>query len=594
MEDLDKIIGSSKICCFIKNKDDQIVSYFKSLLDEKRLHKHAKFIELTQRLKSRGMDKLLEVKTLNRENPLYVFINGRYLGDDVKFGVTSGKFRGLLTYEGDEHEFDFDLLVIGGGSGGLAASKEAARFGRKVAVCDYVVPTPRDVSWGLGGTCVNVGCIPKKLMHQAALLGEKRREMEMFGWPNSSSDIPNQIDWQKLILKIQNHIKSLNWSYKVTLRDKRIKYFNALAVFEEDNHTVKLEHHKGKEETITAKDIIICVGGRPKYLNIPGAKEFGITSDDLFSLPQNPGKTLIIGGGYIALECAGFLNAIIDDEVTVMFRSVLLREFDQQMAGLIMKSMEEKGVKFVKGNVTKLDKNADSENVRVEGKLVEVDEASFEQDYKTVIFAVGREAQTTNLGLNSIGVEMNPKNGKILERNEQTNVNNVYAVGDALSDKVELTPVAIQAGILLARRICRVSEETMDYDCVPTVIFSSVEYGCVGLSEEKAIDLYKGENVEVYHQNIWPLEWTVVKRPENQCYCKLICVNVKGDEHVVGLHYFGPNAGEVVQGYAGMLRMKATKKDFDRLIGVHPTTAETFTSLSITKSSGQDPAAKGC
>jgi len=198
------------------------------------------------------------------------------------------------------------------------------------------------------------------------------------------------------------------------------------------------------------------------------------------------------------------------------------------------------------------------------------------------------------MGLDKIGVALNPKNGKVLhDAAEKTNVGNIFAIGDVLDGKPELTPVAIQAGKLLARRLCDVSNVLTDYVNVCTTVFTPLEYGCCGLSEEDAIAQFGEENLEVYHQNFWPLEWTVAHRPENNCYLKLIC-NKLQSEKVVGFHYLGPNAGEVTQGFGMALKMGATKADFDNLIGIHPTTAETFTTLAITKSSGVDASATGC
>ena len=247
--------------------------------------------------------------------------------------------------QGDQesHGYDYDLIVIGGGSGGLAASKEAARLGKKVAVCDFVVPSPAGTSWGLGGTCVNVGCIPKKLMHQAALLGEAVQDAKSFGWEVEKKEVKH--NWTKMVEEIQSHIGGLNWGYRVALREKEVTYLNEFAEFI-DEHKLKTVNKKGKEKEITADKFIIATGGRPKYPDIPGV-ENGISSDDLFSLPHNPGKTLLVGASYIALECAGFLAALGCD-TTVMVRSILLRGFDQQMAVKIGDYMEEHGVNMIR------------------------------------------------------------------------------------------------------------------------------------------------------------------------------------------------------------------------------------------------------
>ena len=221
------------------------------------------------------------------------------------------------------HNYDYDLFVIGGGSGGLSTGRAAAELGAKVAVADFVKPTPKGATWGLGGTCVNVGCIPKKMMHYAATLADARKDMKEQGWKIDDAEKP---DWNKMVETIQSEIMSLNWGYKMDLMKQKCKYYNSFASFV-DPHTIKLVNAKNEEETVTADKIVISCGGRPSYPDIPGAKELGITSDDLFSLQQAPGKTLVVGASYVALECAGFLTALGYD-TTVMVRSILLRGFD--------------------------------------------------------------------------------------------------------------------------------------------------------------------------------------------------------------------------------------------------------------------------
>jgi len=199
--------------------------------------------------------------------------------------------------------YDYDLFVIGGGSGGISAARHASGLGKKVALADFVPPTPQGVKWGLGGTFVNFGCIPKKMMHYAATLAEARKDQELSGW---APDMDAKHDWSKMVGQVQMHIKGLNWGYKSDMVKMKCKYFNSYATFV-DAHTIKLDNGKGKVEQVTAEKIVIAVGGRPNYGGIPGDKEFGITSDDIFSLPKAPGNTLVIGASYIALECAGFL-----------------------------------------------------------------------------------------------------------------------------------------------------------------------------------------------------------------------------------------------------------------------------------------------
>lgn len=534
-----------------------------------------------------------------------VFVNGEHVGgcDKTIEAHHSGRLQFLLNKsQGDASvemtdavKYDYDLVVIGGGSGGLAASKEAALLGAKVAVCDFVVPTPIGTTWGLGGTCVNVGCIPKKLMHQAAILGQSVEDAKTFGW-----ELPEKAkhDWTTMVGAIQAHIGSLNWGYRVALREKKVEYINAFAEFV-DPHTLKTTDKRQKEKTITAKYILLATGGRPRYPDIPGAQEFGITSDDIFSLPHHPGKTLLVGASYIALECAGFL-AGLGINSTVMVRSILLRGFDQQIANLIGNYMEKHKIRFQRGYVPiKLERIEEgSPEKGTPGRIMVTSQNEegelMEEEYNTVLFAIGRDACTNKIGIEKANVMLNPKNGKVIcDEKEQTNIPHIYAIGDILDGKLELTPVAIQAGRLLAKRLFGNGTLITDYVNVPTTVFTPLEYGCVGLSEEDAIAKYGADDIEVYHSFLTPLEVTVPKRDGNEGYAKLICVKSL-DEKVVGFHILSPNAGEITQGFAIGLKLGAKKADFDNLIGIHPTIAEVFTTLNSTKSSGADVLQKGC
>jgi len=586
MEQVENYISKNKVMVFSKTTCP-FCTKIKQLFDSLKFKYEV--LELDQISDGAEIQAALAEKSGQRTVP-NVYINGEHVGgcDDTLKLHSENKLLSMV--QKGAHNYDYDIIVIGGGSGGLAASKEAAKLGKKVAVCDFVVPSPAGTTWGLGGTCVNVGCIPKKLMHQSALLGEAVKDAKSFGWEVDKNDVNH--NWGKMIEEVQNHIGGLNWGYKVALREKEVTYLNEYAEFI-DEHTLKTVNKKGKERNITADKFIIATGGRPKYPDIPGV-ENGISSDDLFSLPHNPGKTLLVGASYIALECAGFLAGMGLD-TTVMVRSILLRGFDQQMANKIGEYMEEHGVNMVRECVpTSIEKIEDGApgKLKVVGKYK--DGTEYVDEYNTVIFAIGRDACTNKIGLDKVGVKLNPKNGKVVHNEaEQTNVPNIYAIGDVLDDKPELTPMAIQSGKLLARRLAGVSEVLTDYVNVCTTVFTPLEYGCCGLSEEDAIEKHGEEDVEVYHGSFWPLEWTVAHRPENSCYCKLVCVKSQNMK-VVGLHYLGPNAGEVLQGFGIAIKMGATKDDFDMLVGIHPTTAENFTTLTITKSSGQDASATGC
>ncbi|XP_061622561.1 thioredoxin reductase 2, tandem duplicate 2 [Phyllopteryx taeniolatus] len=486
-------------------------------------------------------------------------------------------------------KYDYDVVVIGGGSGGLACSKEAAQLGQKVAVLDYVEPSLKGTRWGLGGTCVNVGCIPKKLMHQAALLGTAVRDAKKYGWQLSE---PISHDWVIMAEAVQNHVRSLNWGHRVQLQDKKVKYLNMRGSLV-DEHTVKAITKAGKEMTLTARNIVIATGGRPKIpTNIPGAMEHGITSDDIFWMNESPRKTLVVGASYVALECAGFLTGTGLD-ATVMVRSIALRGFDQQMAGLVTDYMESYGTKFawrcVPKRVDKLPLGA--LKVTWHDSLTGNEHSD---TYDTVLWAVGRAPETKALGLNKLGVQLNKETGKIIVgADESTSVPNIYAFGDIGQGRPELTPTAIKAGKLLARRLAGHSREIMNYDNVPTTVFTPLEYGCVGLSEEEAEIRHGKDNIEVYHAFYKPLEFTVAERDASQCYLKVICKR-DGDQKILGLHFTGPNAGEVTQGFGMGLQCGATYSHLLRTVGIHPTCAEELTKVNITKCSGLDATVTGC
>uniref|UniRef100_A0A674AZD0 Thioredoxin reductase 2 n=1 Tax=Salmo trutta TaxID=8032 RepID=A0A674AZD0_SALTR len=449
--------------------------------------------------------------------------------------------------------FDYDLVVIGGGSGGLACSKEAAQLGQKVAVLDYVEPSVKGTKWGIGGTCVNVGCIPKKLMHQAALLGTALKDAQKYGW-----QIPGPIshNWSTMAEAVQNHVRSLNWGHRVQLQDKEVKYLNIKGSLV-DEHTVKGLTRTGKEVTI------------------PGAVEHGITM-------VHP----------VTRTCAGFLTGIGLD-TTVMVRSIPLRGFDQQMAGLVTDYMEAYGTKFSWRSVPKSVDKLSSGALQV--TWTDEQTGKDQRDtFDSVLWAIGRAPETKTLGLEKVGVKLNKESGKILvAADESTSVPNIYAFGDIGEGRPELTPTAIKAGKLLARRLAGQTNELMNYDNVATTVFTPLEYGCVGLSEEEAEGRHGKDSIEVYHAFYKPLEFTVAERDASQCYIKVVCKR-GGDQRILGLHFTGPNAGEVTQGFAMGFQCGATLTHLKETVGIHPTCAEELTKVNVSKRSGLDATVTGC
>ncbi|KAI7813106.1 putative thioredoxin reductase 2 [Triplophysa rosa] len=486
-------------------------------------------------------------------------------------------------------KFDYDLVVIGGGSGGLACSKEAAQLGQKVAVLDYVEPSLKGTKWGLGGTCVNVGCIPKKLMHQAALLGTAVKDAKKYGW-----QIPDTLshDWPTMAEAVQNHVKSLNWGHRVQLQDKKVKYLNMKGSLV-DKHTIKTVNAKGKEMTVSAKNIVLATGGRPKYpTHVPGAAEFGITSDDVFWLKDSPKKTYVTFMEDVALECAGFLAGIGLD-TTVMVRSIALRGFDQQMAGLVTDYMEAYGTKFSWRCTPKKVEKLSSGLLQVTWTDLKTKE-EHRDTFNTVLWAVGRAPEIRTLNLEKVGVETNKETGKVIVApDEATSVPNIYAIGDIAEGRPELTPTAIRAGKLLAHRLVGQSTELMNYENVATTVFTPLEYGSVGLSEEEAERRHGKDHIEVYHAFYKPLEFAVALRDSSQCYIKVVCLREAG-QRVLGLHFTGLNAGEVTQGFSLGFQCGLTYTHLRNTVGIHPTCAEELTKLNITKRSGLDATVTGC
>ena len=467
---------------------------------------------------------------------------------------------------------EFDVIVIGGGSGGLALSKECSKHGLKTALFDYATPSRAGNSYMAFSTCVSAGCIPKKLFHEAANIGDAIEDSQAFGW---TVEKPATADWEAIRDAIISNIRGTNWVYRVELRNKGVVYKNEFATFV-DNETIKGTDKSGKESLYKAKHIVIGTGLRPAYLNIPGA-EHAITSDDVFFLDEAPGKTLCVGASYISLETAGWIHGLGWD-ATVMVRSVPLRNFDQQMAGHVVNFMKNHGIKF-------LEKSEPSRIELLENgmKRVYYNSPEGEQfdDFNTVLFAIGRVANPTALGAQNTTIALDRAGRVIVDEFDRTNVPNVYCIGDMASGRPELTPVAIASGRGLAQRLAGLHNRPTDISVIPTAVFTPMEYGSIGISEEAAKEQY-GDDSDAFLMTYKPYAWVLSGR--GQCLAKVVVQ--KSTDKVLGMHICGPQAGEIIQGYATAMMMGVTKTQLDATIQLHPTTSERLIGLEISRSSG--------
>lgn len=381
----------------------------------------------------------------------------------------------------------YDLFVIGGGSGGLACSKRAVSYGKKVALATFAKPSPLGTSWGtgIGGTCVNVGCVPKKLMHYASLFGESRIALENAGWGKFHQE--NQpFNWEHLVESVTGKVQKISEIQKTNLVKTGVELIHGWATLKDPN-TIHITYPDSRVEEVTAEKILIAVGERPKYLDIPGCKEHCITSDDLFWTKKTPGHTLVVGGGYIGMECAGFLKGLGYD-VDLVVTSVPMRPYDRSSVDLVVSHMEKMGVKFHShSKPTSFEKLPcgkilASWDSKTEGKV--------SKKFDTVLLAVGRTADTSTLGLEELGVATE-YDSIVIDDCYKTSVESIYAVGDIIKGSRKLTPVAIKEGRVLADNLYGGKSTKVNYSIVPTTFFTPIEFGTVGLTEKQAFEEYK-------------------------------------------------------------------------------------------------------
>jgi glutathione reductase (NADPH) len=451
--------------------------------------------------------------------------------------------------------YDYDLFVIGGGSGGVRAARIASQHGARVGIAE---------EYRYGGTCVIRGCVPKKLLVYASHFAEAFEDAVGFGWTTREV----KFDWWTLISKKDKEIDRLNKVYITNLEKAGVELFNSRAEIR-DAHSVFLV---AEQRHVTAKYILIATGGTPNIApDLPGV-EHVITSNEAFHLEDLPESIVVAGGGYIAVEFAGIFAGLGVDTTLLYRGDKILRGFDEDVRDHLTVEMKKKGVEIITGEVfTKIEKDGDTlKGTLKNGQVLEAGQ---------IMFAIGRAPYTNGLGLEHAGVETKANGAMKVDEYSKTNIDHIYAVGD-VTDRVALTPVAIREGHAFADTVFGGKDIKVDHSLIPTAVFSQPEIGTVGLTEAQAREQY-GE-VDIYKSTFRPMKHTLSGRDEKMLM-KLI-VEPKSDK-VIGCHIMGPDAGEMAQLLGISVKMGATKADFDSTMAVHPTASEELVTMR-TKWSG--------
>jgi len=442
--------------------------------------------------------------------------------------------------------FDYDLFVIGAGSGGVRASRIAAGHGARVGICEDDL---------VGGTCVIRGCVPKKLLVYGSHVSEDIEDAAAYGWT-----IPHPgFDWATLRDNVQKEVMRLNGVYKNLLKGANVELVVGRGRLM-DAHTIAVG-----ERTVTADKILLATGARPWRPDIEGA-DLAIVSDDAFHLPTLPKRAIIVGGGYIAVEFAGIFNGLGSEVTMVVRRERVLRGFDEDCRQAVQDGMSAKGVAFRTGaQITRLERRADA--------ITATFADGTSQDADVVMYATGRHPNTVGLGLEKVGVHLDKAGAVAVDEWSRTTVANIYAVGD-VTNRLNLTPVAIMEGHCFADTAFGNRPRKPDHRDVPSAVFSQPQLSTVGLGEEQARQIYG--NVHVYDARFRPMKYTLSGR-EQRTFMKLV-VDAASDR-VVGVHMVGDDAAELIQGIAIAVKVGATKAIFDATVGIHPTAGEEFVTM---------------
>ena len=447
-------------------------------------------------------------------------------------------------------EYDYDLIAIGGGSGGLSVAERAASYGIKCAVVEM---------GKIGGTCVNVGCVPKKVMWFGASLAHALEDAKDYGFDIESKGF----DWGHLVTKRENYIAGINNWYHNYLADSNIDELQGFASFV-DEHTIEID---GKQ--YSANHIVVSPGTTPTIPDIPGA-EHGVSSDGFFGFTECPKKVAIVGSGYIAVEVAGVLNALGCDVSMYIRKKHLLRSFDHMLRETLLEEMMDQGVNIIaQTQITDIIKEDDASLTLCD------DKGNKTSGYSALIWAIGRHPNTQGMKLDAANIAVDEKGYITCDLYQKTNVDHIFALGD-VTGREPLTPVAIAAGRRLADRLYNnQTDRHLDYKMIATVVFSHPPIGTIGLTEEEARKEH-GDGVKVY-QTRFTAMYNSMTRHEVPTAMKLVCIGAQ--EKIVGCHIIGPGSDEMLQGFAVAIRMGATKKDFDDTVAIHPTSAEELVTM---------------
>lgn len=444
-------------------------------------------------------------------------------------------------------EYDFDLFVIGVGSGGVRAARMSANYGARVATAEEKY---------MGGTCVNVGCVPKKLFVYASHYSEDYQHAEGFGWGDARPDF----NWPVLLKNKNSEISRLNGIYKGLLDNAGVTHFDGRARIK-DKHHIEINN-----EVISTDKILVATGGWPTVPDFPG-REHVITSNEAFFLESLPRRALVVGGGYIAVEFAGIFNGLGVD-TTLSYRGELfLRHFDIDIRRMVRDELEKKDIHLAfQTQVNTIDKNADGTfTVNFEsGKSMETD---------LVLYATGREPAVSDIGLENVGVAQRDNGAIVIDEEFRTSESNIFALGD-VTDRLQLTPVAIGEAMCFASTQFLGQRKVMDYANVATAVFCQPNVGTVGLTEAEARD--SGREIDIYRSVFRPMKHTLSGSDEK--FMMKIIVDRQTDK-VLGVHMVGADAGEIIQGISIAVKMGVTKTQFDATVGIHPTTAEEFVTM---------------